>query len=288
MLLWHNDILQFYAICGVLLLPLVRAKDLTILGTATVVLVLPLVLSLWEVIPREAFLGPRDLLFERFGFTPEARVAIWSAGSLRDIVLLNASSWFGQFDYVMTSGMIFKIYGCFLLGLSIGRNELHKHLSRFTPQLRRAAVLGITIGLPLNVVYAWTYESESPLHAVASTVAILPLSAGYVCLLAGLWTGTSGRLLVRTFAPVGRMALTNYIGQSAICMLIFRGVGLGLGGTIGPTLYLPLGISIYLVQLVASRAWLSRFQYGPLEWLWRMLTYGAAIPIRKAQPLPST
>ena len=92
------------------------------------------------------------------------------------------------------------------------------------------------------MVYAWTYESESPLHAVVSTVAILPLSAGYACLLAWLWTGRAGRLLVHTFAHVGRMALTNYIGQSAICMLIFRGVGLGLGGTMGrpSTLHLAL------------------------------------------------
>ena len=110
----------------------------------------------------------------------------------------------------------------------------------------------------------------------------------YEFLLAWLWTGTPGRLLVHTFAPVGRMALTNYIGQSAISVVIFRGVGLGLGGTVGPTLYLPLGFAIYLVQLAASRAWLSRFQYGPLEWLWRMLTYGAAIPIQKTRPLPST
>ena len=70
---------------------------------------------------------------------------------------------------------------------------------------------------------------------------------------------------MQTFAPVGRMALTHYIAQSAICLLIFGGVGLGLGGTMGPTLYLPLGIAIYLAELAASRAWLGRFQYGPLE-----------------------
>jgi uncharacterized protein len=284
-LLWHNDILQSYAICGALLLPFVRATNRTLLWTAIVALICPVVFTLAGVLPPGTFLGPRELLFERFGFTSEARVAIWSGGSLRDIVLLNASSWFGQFDYVMTSGMIFRIYGCFLLGLYIGRNELHKHLSRFTPQLRRVAVLGNTSGLPLNVLYAWTFESGSPLEAVVSTIAILPLSAGYVCLLAWLWTARPGRLLVRTFAPVGRMALTNYIGQSAICVLIFRGVGLGLGGTMGPTLYLPLGIAIYLFQLFASRAWLGWFQYGPLEWLWRMVTYGAAIPLQKAQPL---
>ena len=286
-LLWHNDILQSYAICGVLLLPFVRATNRTILRIAIVALIVPLALSVWDVMPPGTFLGPRDLLFERFGFTPQTRVAIWSGGSLREIVLLNAGSWFGQFDYVMTSGMIFKIYGCFLLGLYVGRNELHQQLHRFRAQLRRLAVLGITVGLPLNVMYAWTYESESPVYAVVSTIAILPLSAGYVGLLAWLWTGGSGTLLVHTFAPVGRMALTNYIGQSAICVLIFRGVGLGLGGTMGPTLYLPLGIAIYLVQLAASRVWLRHFQYGPLEWLWRMLTYGAMIPLRKAQPAPS-
>jgi uncharacterized protein len=286
-LLWHNDILQSYAICGVLLVLFVRKTDRAVVGAAIIALVMPLVFSVWEVVPPGTFVGPRELLFERFGFTTEARVAIWNAGSLRDIILLNASSWFGQFDYVITSGMIFRIYGCFLLGLYTGRHELHKHLSRFTPQLRRGAVLGITLGLPLNVLYAWSYESESLLHTVVSTVAVLPLSGGYVCLVAWLWAGTRRELLAHSFAPVGRMALTNYVGQSAICMLIFRGVGLGLGGTMGPTLYLPLGLAIYVVQLAASRTWLDRFQYGPLEWLWRMLTYGVAIPLRKTRPLLS-
>ena len=150
-----------------LLLPFVRATNRTIVAAAAVALVVPAVISLWEMIPRGTFLGPREFLFVRFGFTSEARVAIWSGGSLGDIILLNASSWFGQFDYVMTSGMIFKIYGCFLLGLYVGRNEFHKHLSRFTPVLARVAVLGIAIGIPLNVVYAWTYESESPLEVLA-------------------------------------------------------------------------------------------------------------------------
>ena len=280
-LFWHNDILQSYAMCGMLLLPFVRATNRTILIAAAIALLMPAVLSVSGVLPHGTFLGPRQVLFERFGFTSDARVAIWTEGSVTDIILLNASSWFGQFDYVMTSGMIFKIYGNFLIGLYIGRHEFHKHLSRFAPTLGRVAVFGLTLGIPLNVIYARTYESESPLHALVSTVAILPLSAGYAALVAWLWTGPSGSVLGQAFAPIGRMALTNYVGQSAICMLIFRSVGLGLGGTIGPTVYLPLGAAIYVVQLVASRAWLGRFQYGPLEWLWRMLTYGTRIRLSK-------
>jgi uncharacterized protein len=284
-LFWHNDILQFYAVCGVLLLPFVRAPNRTILSAAGIALILPLLFTMWDVLPPGTFVGPRQLLFDRFGFTTETSVAIWSEGTLRDIVLLNVSSWFGQFDYVMTSGMMLKIYGCFLLGLYLGRNEFYKRFSQFTPQLKRVAVLGAAIGLPLNVWYAQTFDSETLLHAAVSTVAILPLSASYVCVLALLWTGPSGTLLANTFAPAGRMALTNYVAQSAICMLIFRGVGLEMGGTVGPTLYLPIGIAIYAIQLAVSRVWLGRFQYGPLEWLWRMLTYGAAVPFLKTRQL---
>ena len=77
------------------------------------------------------------------------------------------------------------------------------------------------------------------------------------------------------------MALTNYVGQSVICTLIFYGTGLGLGGTMGPTLYLPIGFAVYLAQVAVSRLWLDRFQFGPLEWIWRMLTYGRWFPLTK-------
>jgi uncharacterized protein len=96
-----------------------------------------------------------------------------------------------------------------------------------------------------------------------------------------MWLDSKGRMQLRHFAPVGRMALTNYVGQSVICTLLFYGTGLGLGGTMGPTMYLPLGFDVYGVQVVASRSWLGYFRFGPLEWLWRMLTYGKWFPLAK-------
>lgn len=107
------------------------------------------------------------------------------------------------------------------------------------------------------------------------------MSAGYASLLCLLWLGPWRDRLLRYFAPVGRMALTNYVGQSVICALIFYGIGLGLGGTMGPTLYLPIGFAVYLAQIAASRWWLDRFRFGPLEWIWRMATYGSWIPLSK-------
>ena len=278
-LFWHNDILEAYAVCGVFLLPLARARNRTILIAAIVSLVVPALLAAAGGLPPGTFTGPRDVLFTAFGFTRETRVAIWTEGSPADILRLNTASWSGQVDYVITSGMLFRIYGCFLLGFLIGRNGIHLDLPRYAAVMKRTAVLGLALGLPLNVIYARTFEAESWVHIVVSTVGIIPLSAGYASLLAWLWMRDTGGLLARTFASVGRMALTNYVSQSLICALIFRSIGFGLGGEVGPTLYLPIGLAVYVTQVAISRAWLRRFQFGPLEWLWRMLTYGSRIPL---------
>jgi len=156
--------------------------------------------------------------------------------------------------------------------------------------LKRMATLGLALGLPLNAIYAATFDSGSWVETLSGTFGILPLSCGYVACCCLIWLGSSGRDRLRHFAPVGRMALTNYVGQSVICTLLFYGTGLGLGGTIGPTLYLPIGFAVYAAQVVTSAWWLQRFRYGPLEWLWRMLTYGEWLPLaRRTQgegPLP--
>jgi len=75
------------------------------------------------------------------------------------------------------------------------------------------------------------------------------------------------------FAPVGRMALTNYILQTVICTTIFYGYGLGLMGSFPPILILPLAIAIFVAQVFASEWYLRKFKMGPLEKAWRMGTY---------------
>lgn len=80
---------------------------------------------------------------------------------------------------------------------------------------------------------------------------------------------------------MGRMALTNYLLQTILCIFIFYGVGLGLGGNIGPSMFLVIGIGIYLLQMCFSAFWLRHFNYGPFEWIWRMLTYGKPLKMIK-------
>lgn len=280
-LVWHDDILQYYALCGALLLLFVAVRTRTIIAVAAVALLAPILIKLLGGIPPDLFNQAQDALLNRFGFTRDTILQTWTRGSYGDIVRVNLSKWFGQASFLVTSGMLFKIFGCFLLGFCIGRHEIHKKLELYRPIVKRIAIWGIAIGLPLNVIYAASFGSRSWLEVLSGTLGILPLSAGNASLLCLIWLGPKGPERLRHFAPVGRMALTNYVGQSVICTLVFYSTGLGLGGTMGPTLYLPIGFAVYGFQVIASRLWLERFRFGPLEWLWRMLTYGEWFPLSK-------
>lgn len=281
-LFWHDDILQAYAVCGALMLPFVKAKDRTILIAAGIAYLAPIVVKLAGGIPTGGLIDLQNALYQRFGLDPDTAVATWTRGSVGDIVRLNLTKVLSQVEFLIRSGMLFKIYGCFLIGLLIGRHEVYKKLEQAQPVLRRIAVAGFAIGLPLNFLYAWAFDSGSWIETLSGTFGILPLSFAYVAVWCLVWLRAGGRRLLLHFAPVGRMALTNYVGQSVVCTLIFYGTGLGLGGTVGHTVYLPLALAVYAVQVPFSRLWLSRFRFGPLEWLWRMLTYGRWLPLTRA------
>jgi uncharacterized protein len=77
------------------------------------------------------------------------------------------------------------------------------------------------------------------------------------------------------------MALTNYLLQSFVMIAVLFGAGLGLRGRLGPTVIWPLALAVVVAQAALSAAWLSRFRFGPAEWLWRSLTYGRVQGMRR-------
>ncbi|MDW5328580.1 DUF418 domain-containing protein [Plantactinospora sp. KLBMP9567] len=93
--------------------------------------------------------------------------------------------------------------------------------------------------------------------------------------------------VVAVLAPAGRMSLSNYLGQSLLCVLVFTGVGLGLAGAVAPPVVVLIAVAIYCVQLAASAAWMARFRYGPMESLLRAWTeqrWSKPLPLVDGQP----
>jgi uncharacterized protein len=188
----------------------------------------------------------------------------------------------------LTRGWPFKVLAMFLLGLAIGRSGLLRDTARWAPVIRRVRRFGFAIGLPAAAVEAGMFiarfPAESPLkivQAIAYALGVAPLALAYGATLLLLWEQPRWRARLIKLAPCGRMALTNYLSQTAVSVATFYGVGLGLMGRVGPLVWTLYAVAIVTAQVAFSHWWLTRFRFGPLEWVWRQATYGRMLPLRR-------
>ena len=153
--------------------------------------------------------------------------------------------------------------------------------------LKAVSIYGFLFGLPLSVLYAWSCMNGHPFggaaHTIIYTASVYPLGLAYVCGICLLYIRWKEGRLWRLLAAPGRMALTNYIAQSVIGMFLFYGIGLGWGAGVGLVQTELVVLAVCLFQALFSRLWLSAFRFGPLEWVWRMLTYGGWFRLRNVR-----
>ncbi|WP_190820896.1 DUF418 domain-containing protein [Saccharopolyspora pogona] len=160
----------------------------------------------------------------------------------------------------------------FLLGMVAGRRRLLAQVGGDEAILRRIQWIGFPVGLAGGLIYTFGGGNGQTL-AVAASVATAPLlAAAYVATLLRVMHSPRSAYVRAALAPAGRIALTNYLGQSALGLLVFTGIGIGLAGTFSPAATTGLALLIFALQLAASAWWLRRHQYGPAEWLLRWIT----------------
>ena len=155
-------------------------------------------------------------------------------------------------------------------------------------------MLALWAGVPalvttvLTIFYPAGMMLSGPNELVAYVVWCMQqvlLSAFYVAGATLLyWNRFAGGALER-LAPMGKMGLTTYLSQSAFGLIVFYGIGFGLLGHVGVAMCVALGIAFYIAQIFFSQWWMSRYSQGPVEWLWRTLTYFKLQPM--AQPKAS-
>jgi len=153
------------------------------------------------------------------------------------------------------------------------------------------SIAGFAVGLPIillglnrNFAAAWSLEYSRFVGSQFNYWGSLAISLGYIGLIMLIAKLGQGGVAIRPFAAVGRMALTNYLFQTVVATFIFYGHGLGLFGQVERTGQLLIVLAIWAVQLVLSPLWLRYFRFGPVEWVWRSLTYGRLQTIRLQQP----
>lgn len=290
MLLWSGDILLLYAIAGMLLPLFRRLSDRMLLSVSALFIFVPVLIE-WSTGMAQISLSAwaSDLQWHycaKYGITEE-NFGVW----LRD-----ALSYAGVFQFLIQGAFermwefleghrLLKVMGLFLLGFYIGRSRIYAGLACHRKEIGRTGTISLLVGLPLSVVYAWDSVSGHPFgDTVASllyAVSVVPMGISYMAGMAWLFMKYETSGMWRYIAAPGRMALTNYIGQSLIGILLFYGIGFGWGASVGLGTTELIACGVFVVELLCSLAWLRYFRYGPLEWIWRMLTYGEYLKIKK-------
>jgi uncharacterized protein len=185
------------------------------------------------------------------------------------------------------------VLGLFLLGLWAGRRRVLENVSAHRAAFRRVTAWGFAVSIPANVALevarsTWSYQTAAarpwlfPVVTALQVLAVVPLAAAYVSAVVQLLERAAWRERLAAFAPVGRMALTNYLSQTVVCVLVFYGGG--LVGRIDPAPAAGIALAVFAAQVAWSRWWLARFHFGPMEWLWRSLTYRRLQPMRIRLP----
>ena len=283
MFIWSGDILMLYALLGMLLPFYRRVSDRALLIWAAVLLIVPVMVD-YACEVADVYLAGKVVAFQeyycsKYGITDD-NFAYW----LRD-----ADDYEGVFQFLVQGALVrlqefidgnryFKVLGLFLIGFYLGRKRVYAGLESRKQWLRRIFTLGLCVGLPLSLVYALSAMNGhlfgTAVHSVLYLVSVYPLGFAYAAGLCLLYLSCRNSSLWKWLAAPGRMALTNYICQSVTGMLLFYGIGLGLGAEAG-LVYIELAaLAVFACQMVFSRLWLSKFRFGLLEWAWRMLTYG--------------
>jgi uncharacterized protein len=290
-LFYRGDILTIYAILGIFLIPFYAVKNKWVLSFAAL-----LFLGLGRYIIFYTTGG--DGLFSTVEMTPEAPKVLayyetLKTGTLTDVFATNAVQ--GHIDKAEFQFGVFGrgyfTFAFFLIGLYVGRLNFFKNF-RNEKKLTKKVLIYASIVLVLSFVgMALAFSSMGENFNFKSWNAMIGLSFMdltnfsmtliYVALFTILFRKVKWEKRLSTFAPYGRMALTNYVFQSILFTFILFGWGLGYIGELRQIYTFLIAIVFIALQMWFSKVWLKYFYYGPLEWLWRSLTFFKIMPFKR-------
>ena len=274
-LFYAGDILSIYAMVGLGLVLFYRASNRTLLIFAGIFMCGVPRLILWAV--RAAYdIPPTD--WESFEPQNAWYFDTVKNGSLWEIFKANATQGFSmklffQFD---TNSRGYMTFGLFLLGIWVGRTGFFSKLAEQRRLLIRMIWGSLIVIVVMAVGLTFLFRNLTDYNSLPAMIGMSLGDVGNyliavfeVSIFLLLCLGKRGPGIIGALAPYGKMALTNYMMQSLIGTFIFFGWGLGQIGAWGASINFGLAILVYILQVQFCKWWLKKYQYGPLEWLWR-------------------
>ena len=277
---FSGDILIVYAVLGLLLIP-VQKLNTKVLAAVAVVLLLNvpgLILGLARANAPAA--PPSATPMAPAGSSPQRQFDVKQQGTVGELVYLNLTeSLPGKVDFQVRTGRLWMTYGLFLLGLCAGRTQLFKDSDANRKFFRKLLIGGAAVASVTTVIAALAPAAPGSPNAAdvlatfSFSVQQASLSAVYLAMVTLWFWRQPARGLLPKLAPMGKMGLTTYLMQTVFGITLFYGIGFGMLGHLGTAAAVAAGIAFFALQIPMSRWWMAKFSMGPVEWLWRSLTY---------------
>ena len=281
--LWMGDVLVAYAVLGFMLLAIRRVPDTTLLALLGLCLVYP---AAADVLSTRLFSNETTMLatFEFYQFAGSNDVAFGEGSffdAVRETMRVFAWAYASPMGLFTVAGFFVQMATGILLGFYVGRHGWIERLAKLGPQVRRAQWAALAIALATGGLW-WAAGgatipegAENFAAALARTIGRASLMCFYALTLVRLASAPASAPLLRVFAYAGRMPLSNYLLQTLMALFVFYRWGLGYWGKTSPLAEMLLAVALYFaIQLPLSAWWLSHFRFGPVEYVWRRLTYG--------------
>ncbi|WP_010283440.1 DUF418 domain-containing protein [Bacillus timonensis] len=275
---WHGDILITYAVVGAILLLFHKAKPITLLIWALVLIFVP-----------NLFLG--GLMFVAIMFEPSINsvlyneqlalksVEIYSTGGFWEITIQRFQDWYFVNNVASIFALVITLLPMFLLGAFIAKKKWFEGHDEDVKKVKILWLISFVIGVPMKLLPYFTDKNPATDY-LQDTIGGPGTALFYATTVVLLMRVPIWKKLLSPLAFVGRLSLSNYLFQSIVCTLLFYGYGFGLYGKIELFTGFLLTIGIYILQIILSFLWLKKFRFGPFEWIWRTLTYGMKVDIR--------
>lgn len=291
MLLWDGDILLIYAITGTLLIAFRNTAfgriRKWVIGLLAVPGVLVFVVFLYTLLARLSEAGSATFAKNDRSLAAEFANTDATKKLIQNSFIQGIGDRFHS--YLELSPLLFSriptVLAMFLIGLYLGRSNFIRIIPEKIETLKRFRFWGLTIGFSLMFLIV---AGTKFLPTISALVAIIEdqylagpiLCLGYASALTLAFLKNPNRRIYRYFSRVGRMALTNYLSQSLVLTFVSYGWGLGLALKLNGFQVLGICLGLFVAQVVLSDMWLMNFKYGPLEWVWRCITYWRILPIK--------
>lgn len=289
-LIWYGDILVAYSLCGFLAFVFRKLKPRTLIISSILFFIVPVILTTWagqtlEYWPEESY---------------NQNMESWMPAqeSIDKEIITMQGSWIQQMDQrvpdaIFMQSFLFlwqsfwRVMSMMLLGMALykwGIITAKKSNIFYIKMTVITLAIGLFFtgsGIIQNFRHSWSMEFSMFAGNVYNYIGSVATALSYIAVVMLLAKSIRFSKLKYVVSSVGKMAFTNYIFMSIVGTFIFYGHGFGLFCKVDRTGQLLIVFTIWTMLLIISPLWLKKYQYGPLEWIWRVLTYWRIQPMKK-------